>query len=129
MTLKARLHFHNMDGSDALCAQVDSQVAKLERFFTPIHDCEVTVTAPHHHQHRGVIYAVMIKLLVPGETLVVNQSKSSDPRHEDCYVAIHDAFRSVRRRLQDYAQIRRREVKRHAGAERRGAGPADSDER
>lgn len=60
----------------------------------------------------------MIKLAVPGETLVVSHGRSDDPAHEDCYVAIHDAFRSARRLLQDYARIQRHDVKSHEQATR-----------
>jgi CheY-like chemotaxis protein len=36
-----------------------------------------------------------------------------DPAHEDCYVTVHDAFRSARRQLQDYARLKRNQVKNH----------------
>lgn len=114
MTFKPHIQFHNMAGSEALEADIRTHVTRLSRFYDHIDGCEVTVEAPHHHQHKGRHYRVMIKLLVPGEALIVNQSRDRERRFEDCYAAIHDAFRSARRRLQDYARVRRGEVKRHS---------------
>jgi len=114
LSISARISFHNMEGSAALEADVRERIDKLARYYDRIEACEVTIEAPHHHHHKGHHYRVLIKLLVPGETLVVNQHDGDKPAHEDCYVAIHDAFRAMRRRLQDYAQIQRQDVKRHS---------------
>jgi hypothetical protein len=48
-------------------------------------------------------------LAVPGTEGVVVQAESTD-----IYLAIAEAFLGARRRLQDIAQMRRGEVKRHA---------------
>lgn len=124
MTLDAKLHFHNMEGSDALRDDVERQVTKLGRFHPAITACEVTVSAPHRHRHKGIVYRVTIKLLVPGDTLVVSLGQADKPEYEDCYVAIHDAFKSARRRLQDLKRARRRELNKHASARRRRRSPA-----
>lgn len=129
MTLDAKIHFHNMEGSDALRADVERQVTKLGRFHPAITGCEVTVSAPHHHSHKGHVYRVMIKLQVPGDTLVVDHGQADKPEYEDCYVAIHDAFKSARRRLQDSKRARRREARKQAAAERhRRTGAAGNDD-
>lgn len=113
MSLKPRIQFQHMQKSDALAAVAIKRARALERFYDSILDCDVIIAAPHHHHHKGVRYAITVKLHVPGETLVVNNESANNPAHEDCYVALHDAFRSTRRRLQDYARIRRHDVKRH----------------
>jgi hypothetical protein len=51
--------------------------------------------------------------VVPGQVLSVTQDPGNAEGHEDVYVAISDAFRAVRRQLQSYAAVRRREMKRH----------------
>lgn len=135
MSTKPRVHFQGMEGTPALSAAIDRRFAKLQRFYEPIIACNISVEAPHHHKHKGSVYKVLIKLTVPGDTLVVSHGRSDNPAHEDCYVAIHDAFRSARRLLQDYAQVQRHEVKRHESVSRQksamleqGTTEADSDE-
>ena len=113
MISRSRVHFHNMDGSPALEADIRKHIDKLEQFYAHMVGCEVTVEAPHHHHHKGIRYRVIIKMSVPGDTLVVSQDRGTNPAHENCYVAIHDAFHTARRRLQDYARIRRHDVKHH----------------
>ncbi|MGB5346522.1 MAG: HPF/RaiA family ribosome-associated protein [Woeseia sp.] len=114
MSIKPRVHFQGMDGTPSLVSAINRRFEKLQRFYEPIIACQVTVDAPHHHKHKGSVYKVIIKLSVPGETLVVSHGRSDNPAHEDCYVAIHDAFRSARRLLQDYARVQRHDVKIHS---------------
>lgn len=127
MSINSRVRFQNMDGSSSLDAAIEKNIEKLQRFYGHIISCDVSVEAPHHHQHKGFAYKVVIKLAVPGETLVVSHTHGDNPTHEDCYVAIHDAFRSARRRLQDYARIQRHQVKRHDAAGQRLSAIAEPD--
>jgi hypothetical protein len=100
-----------MDRSAALVADIKGHVESLSHFYEGITDCRVTVQAPHRHHHKGHRYKVVIQISVPDDTLVVSHEDESSPAHEDCYVAVRDAFRSARRQLQDYARIRRKKVK------------------
>jgi cold shock CspA family protein len=72
------------------------------------------VAAPHRHHRKGVRYNVRIDLTVPGREIVVNRDQQLDHAHEDVFVAIRDAFRAVRRRLEDHARRQRGDVKAHA---------------
>lgn len=111
MNIPSSVHFHNMDQSPALETDVKNHVESLSHFFDRITDCQVTIDAPHRHHHKGRRYKVVIRISVPGETLVVSHEDESSPAHDDCYVAVRDAFRSARRQLQDYARIQRKDVK------------------
>jgi ribosome-associated translation inhibitor RaiA len=111
MNIPSSVHFHNMDQSPALETDVKNRVESLSHFFDRITDCQVTIDAPHRHHHKGRRYKVVIRISVPGETLVVSHEDESSPAHDDCYVAVRDAFRSARRQLQDYARIQRKDVK------------------
>ena len=111
MNIPSSVHFHNMDRSAALVADITGHVESLRHYYERITDCQVTIEAPHRHHHKGHRYKVVIRISVPGDTLVVSHEDESSPAHEDCYVAVHDAFRSARRQLQDYARIRRKKVK------------------
>ncbi len=111
MNIPASVHFHNMDRSAALVADIEGHVEALSHYYERITDCQVTIEAPHQHHHKGRRYKVVIRISVPGDTLVVSHEDESSPAHEDCYVAVRDAFRSARRQLQDYARIQRKKVK------------------
>jgi hypothetical protein len=73
----------------------------------------VVVRAPHRHQRHGRLYNIRIDLKVPRRELVINRTPSADQAHRDIYVAIHDAFSALERRLEDIARRRRGDVKAH----------------
>jgi len=111
MSIPSSVHFHNMDRSPTLETDIKNHVESLSQFFDRIIDCQVTIDAPHRHHHNGIRDKVVINISVPGDTLVVSHEDASSPAHDDCYVAVRDAFRSARRQLQDYARIRRKKIK------------------
>jgi ribosome-associated translation inhibitor RaiA len=128
MSINSRIHFQNMKSSSFLETAIYKHIAKLQRFYRHILSCDVTVEAPHRHHHKGSTYKVVIKMGVPGGSLVISHTEHDDPRKADCYVAVHDAFQSARRRLQDYVRIQRHDVKRHPDSARRGAETNKSDQ-
>lgn len=111
MAVPLTVHFQNIGRSPALEARVRKYVNSLSRFYDRITDCQVTIEAPHRHHSKGKRYKVLIKLSVPGDTLIVSHEDESSSEHEDCYVALRDAFRSARRQLQNFARIQRKNVK------------------
>lgn len=113
MSPTTRIKFKNMSASDALESRIKQQVDGLGHFYDRITSCDVTIDAPHHHQHQGYRYVVRLRISVPGDVIVVSHESERDDAHEDPYVAVRDAFKSARRQLQDYARIRRHKVKQH----------------
>ena len=114
MQLPLEVSFHNVDPSPALDARIRELAGRLERYSSRITSCRVTVDAPHHHQHQGALYDVRIDITVPGREIVVRRSHPGDHAHEDPYVALRDAFRAARRRLQDHERRISGRVKLHA---------------
>jgi cold shock CspA family protein len=55
-------------------------------------------------------------LRFPGGEVVVSREPSAHHAHEDVYVAVRDAFKAVRRQMQDRQRLRRGDVKPHAEA-------------
>ena len=102
-----------MDPSPALEAAVRERVEKLEKFCDEIIGCSVLLESPHKHHHKGNLFHLRIDVTVPGKEIVVRRSPDEHHAHEDAYVALRDAFDSVRRQLEDYARKRRRKVKSH----------------
>lgn len=88
-------------------------VDELESIFDRIVSCHVVVEAPHRH-HQGGLYAVRVELGVPGEHIVAGRSPAEHAAHADAHVAVRDAFRAVRRQLEDHIRRARGDVKSHA---------------
>jgi cold shock CspA family protein/ribosome-associated translation inhibitor RaiA len=128
MMLPVQTTFRNMDASAAVAARVQEEADKLDRYFDRITSCRVTVEAAHRHHRRGEPFHIRIELGVPGKELVVTHEPTLkhevqgewhkhlevDGPHKDVYVAIRDAFKAMRRQLQDYVRRSlRHDVKTH----------------
>jgi ribosome-associated translation inhibitor RaiA len=127
MILPVQTTFRNMDASPAVAARVQEEAAKLDKYFDRITSCRVIVGAPHRHHRRGEPFQIRIELGVPGKELVVTHEPTLEHEeqgewhkhlevagpHKDVYVAIRDAFKAIRRQLQNYVRCLRHDVKTH----------------
>lgn len=113
MQIPLQITFRDMDHSDAVEARIREKMTSLERFHDRITRCHVIVEMPHQHHHKGKLFHVRIHITVPSGELTASREPHDDHGHEDVYVAIRDAFRAVRRQLEDLARRRRGEVKNH----------------
>lgn len=113
MQIPLQVTFNNVDHSAPLEAKVREAAAKLEQFYDQIIGCRVAIELPHRHQRQGGLYRVRIYLTLPDGEIEVTRSPAQDHAHEDPYVAIRDAFKAARRRLEDHARKRRGDVKTH----------------
>ncbi len=111
-----QITFRHMDPSPALEAVVRERAEKLEKFCDQIIGCRVVVESPHKHHHKGNLHHLRIDVTVPDAEIVVVRSPDEHQAHEDPYVAVRDAFDSVRRQLEDYMRKRRGKVKLHEPA-------------
>lgn len=107
MQTALRVTFRGMDTSDNVKRAVEAKVSALETFSSHLITCDVAVSRPNSGQHKGQLYRCRIDLRVPGAELVVGGHPDKNAAHEDVYVAIRDAFKAVRRELQDYERRRR----------------------
>lgn len=114
MQLPLRVTFRNVGPSPAMRARIQELAGRLDRYSTQIMRCDVTVEAPHRHRRQGRLYQVRIDLTVPKREIAVRRAHPIDRSHEDPYVALRDAFRALRRRLQDFERRRRLRVKAHS---------------
>jgi cold shock CspA family protein len=106
--------FRGIDPSPALEARARELADRLEKFSPTIMHCHVIIEAPHRHKHQGEIYDVRIDITVPDKEIAIRHTRPADHAHEDPYVAMRDAFKAARRKLQDYERERRGDVKTHA---------------
>ena len=108
-----QITWRDVPQSDALEAAIRARAEKLEHFYDKIVSCRVTVEASNHRHHKGNLYRLHIALEVPDKQIVVTRDPAENHAHEDMYVAVRDAFDAARRQLQDYARVRRGDVKHH----------------
>ncbi|MGZ8199111.1 MAG: HPF/RaiA family ribosome-associated protein, partial [Burkholderiales bacterium] len=113
MQVPLQITFHNMQRSDAVEAKIRARAEKLERFCDSLVGCRVAIEAPHQHQAAGRHFLVKVEVTVPGEKLVACREPDAHHAYTDVYVAIRDAFDTVRRQLEDYERRRRGQVKAH----------------
>lgn len=109
--------FRNLQPSDAVEAKVRERAEKLGTFYNHIMSCRVAIEALHKHHHQGNHYHIRIDVKVPDRELVAGREPDEHHAYTDIYVAIRDAFDSMRRQLEEYARHRQGKVKTHEASE------------
>ena len=104
----------NLPRSAALEARVRKMADSLEKFHSRIVSCRVSIEELRRHRSKGRLFHVRVGLRVPGKEIVSNHRHDKDP-----YLALRDAFLSLRRQLEDVARLKRGEVKKHPTARKR----------
>jgi len=115
MIIPLQITFRHMDPSPALEARIRELAARFDKFSAHIMRCRVIVEPLPHHAHQGALYDFRIEITLPDEEIAIRRAHPADHAHEDPYVALRDAFRAARRKLEDYERRRRLEVKSHIG--------------
>jgi ribosome-associated translation inhibitor RaiA len=98
----------NLPHSAALEARVRKMADKLEKFHPRIVSCRVGIEELRRHRSSGRLFHVSVDLRIPGKEIVSNHRHDKDP-----YLALRDAFLSLRRQLEDAARVARGNVKAH----------------
>jgi ribosome-associated translation inhibitor RaiA len=114
MRTPLQVTFRHMPSSEAVTTEIHQQLEHLDRIYDRSTSCHVLVETPHCHQHQGRIYRIGIELGIPGEDIVISHTSGEDGAHEDVYVAVRDAFRAARRRLESHISRIREQNKRSA---------------
>jgi ribosomal subunit interface protein len=108
MQVPLQITMRDIAHSDALDAHIRDKAAKLEEFHPRITSCRVAVEHLGQHHQQGREFRVRIDVRVPGKEIVVNRD-----HHEDVYVALRDAFDSVKRQLEEAVHLQRGDIKVH----------------
>lgn len=87
---------------------IREKASKLDRFFDRIIGCRVRVEVPHRSRRSGTAYNVSIDITVPGGELMIKREPD-----EDLHAAIVNSFDIAQRRLKEYAEKSRGDVKTH----------------
>ncbi|MBA3661741.1 MAG: ribosome-associated translation inhibitor RaiA [Gammaproteobacteria bacterium] len=94
--------------STALEDTIKKRAEKLEQFYQRIIQCRIVVEFAQKHKHQGKLFNFRIAVSVPRKEIV-----STKKHHEDIYVAMRDAFEVIERKLEELANKRNGQVKRH----------------
>jgi ribosome-associated translation inhibitor RaiA len=131
MQLPVQITWRDIAPSPTVEAKIREEAAKLDEFYDRITSCRVTIENRRQYQNGEYQFHIRIDLTVPGAEIVANHEPtlhSSLRRiereehakeqelaapHKDVYVAIRDAFKTARRKLQAYAHRRNGAVKHH----------------
>lgn len=89
--------------------RIDRKVAKMDRLFDGIIGCHLTLSRPGAQPHKAGRFDVRLEITVPGKAIIVNR-----PQSENLAVAIREAFDAGIRQVEEYARMRRNNVKHHA---------------
>lgn len=108
-----QISFKNCQPTLAIENKLFEHIQKLERHYSPIIHCRVTIEKPNKRKLHGDLYQVKIHLTAPGGDLFAGKTPENHSAHEDVYVAIRDAFDNIERQLAAHFGQLRREVKSH----------------
>jgi cold shock CspA family protein len=116
MQTPVEIDFQGLRGNEPLRACVLKHIAVLEERFGRITACRVVIKAPSERHRTGGACGVAIRISLPqGREVDIGRSEKPDTRHADATIALNDAFKRARRRLQDQARRMRGVVKSHDG--------------
>jgi cold shock CspA family protein len=87
---------------------IRDKASKLDRIYDQIIGCRVKIDKPHRSQRSGMTYNVSVDITVPGGELIVKRESDQDLR-----AAVVSSFETAQRRLKNYAERQRGEVKTH----------------
>ncbi len=110
-----KVSFRQMKSSEAIERRIYQEAEKLDKLFDRIHSCDVVVSIPHRAHSQGKIFHINISLSVPGKVLAVTHEPEENHAHEDAFVAVRDAFRSMEHELSHYANKRKNKKQHRAG--------------
>jgi cold shock CspA family protein/ribosome-associated translation inhibitor RaiA len=122
MQTPVEIDFQDLESSDQLRACVRRNISMLEERFGRITACRVVIRGPSERHRKGGAFDVSIQLSLPqGRGVDIGGSEGrardaeTDNRLLDPVVALNDAFKRARRRLQDHARRMQGHVKAHDG--------------
>jgi ribosomal subunit interface protein len=110
MQTQLQIAWEHIEPSDFLKRRIEREVKALEKTFGRITSCKVHVEGRSHRQHKGGLYSVRVRLVLPGgQEIDASRNPPQDHAHEDAYVTIRDVFQALKRQLRERVRERREE--------------------
>jgi hypothetical protein len=114
MNTKLQVTFRHMPVSQSVEARIGELVEELEASCPRMTSCRVLVDAPSAHHRHGAAYGIRIEIELSGSRIVAGGPPATH-EHDDVYVALGEAFRAARRRVEDHLGRTRELVEDPAG--------------
>ena len=103
-----QIAFEGVEHSEAIEARIREEAKKLDHMDKHITSARVVVAKPNMRHHAGDPYQICIHLTLPAAADInVSHDPVAGNHHDDVSVAIHDAFRTAHRLLEDMLRKRR----------------------
>ncbi len=116
METPVQVDFQGMAATEYVRTAVNRHLTQLEDRFGRITAGRVVVKAPGGHHRTGGLYEINVRLALPeGREVNIDHTRQNDERYADIDFAVNDAFKRVRRQLQDQVRKLQGEVKQHDG--------------
>jgi len=116
MDTPLEISFHNLQPSPTIETSIRKRVAKLEKIYSRLVGCRVSVESRHNQHRTGNVCTVNIEMTVPGETLVVCREPhhpNENFAHPRLHGSLRQAFHRAEAQLKAFKARQRGEVKRH----------------
>lgn len=117
-----QITFLDFPESDAVWLAIQNRIEKLEKIFDRMVRCEVAVSCPHRHRQQDRLYHLQIRIVLPGDDIIVTRKPLRNEAHRDVYVAIRDSFNAAERLLREKAKLLRSRNKVHIAESHRIPG-------
>lgn len=108
-----QISYKDIPKTEAIDNAIRDRIDKLEHYFDRLTSCRVVVEKPHQHHKKGNHYCIHIDLTLPNYEIVVRRDPTLKGQGDDIYVAIRDGFDIAERKLKNYVDRLKREVKHH----------------
>jgi cold shock CspA family protein/ribosome-associated translation inhibitor RaiA len=122
MQTPVEIDFQGLEANEQLRACVTRNISMLEERFGRITACRIVIRGPSERHRKGGAFDVSIRLTLPqGREVDIGRSEGrpeiaeTNNRLLDPVIALNDAFKRARRRLQDHARRMQGHVKAHEG--------------
>jgi len=109
MQVPVQLSFHGCDHSDAVEAEIQAHISKIEDHYGRITSCRIVVELPHKSQSQGKLFHINIDISLPGSGHLLHNDRGQNPAHEDVHNAVRDAFSAIESQLKKAVGKRRDE--------------------
>jgi cold shock CspA family protein/ribosome-associated translation inhibitor RaiA len=116
--IPVEIDFQGLPADERLRTCVNKNISMLEQRFGRITACRVVIRGPSERHRNGGAFDITIRLSLPqGRQVDIGRSEKAqaDSRLLDPMVAVNDAFKRARRRLQDQARRMQGHIKSHDG--------------
>jgi ribosome-associated translation inhibitor RaiA len=114
MKIPLEITYRDVDKSDILESLIHEKADKLKKFCSYFNSCRVAIEMPTKRRTSGNSYLVRINLTVPpGHEILVRQEIQEGEVSDPLSAAVRSAFDTAGRRLQEFVERQRDEVKSH----------------